>query len=177
VYFGCRDSHMYALDEKSGQKVWSTDMHGSWVISSPAVRDGKVYFATSDSGLFYEADAKSGAVVFSVNFHGWPTFSSPAIAGDIVYVGSWAGTLTGIDLAGQKTAWTFHTDASKRFGPALTKADGTPNYDVAYASDFYDDIVAGFMRLMTVGAIFSSPVVADGTIYVGSTDGDLYALH
>jgi len=169
VYFGCRDSHMYAVDEKSGQKKWATDMHGSWVISSPAVRDGKVYFATSDSGLFYEVDAKSGAVIFSVNFHGWPTFSSPAIAGDMLYVGSWAGTLTGIDLTGQKTAWTFQTEASKQFGPALTKSDGTPNYDVAYASEFYDDIVAGFMRLMSVGAILSSPVVADGTIYVGET--------
>jgi outer membrane protein assembly factor BamB len=32
------------------------------------------------------------------------------------------------------------------------------------------------MRMMTVGAILSSPVVADGVIYVGSTDGNLYAL-
>jgi outer membrane protein assembly factor BamB len=176
VYFGCRDSHLYALDEKSGEKKWAIDMRGSWVIASPAVRDGKVYFATSDSALFDEADAKSGSVVFSVKFHGWPFFSSPSIAGHFAYIGSWAGTLTAIDLVAQKPAWTFHTDGSKRFGPALTKADGTPNYDVAYASEFYDDIVVGFTRMMTVGAILSSPVVADGVIYVGSTDGNLYAL-
>jgi outer membrane protein assembly factor BamB len=152
VYFGCRYSHLYALAEKSGQKKWAIDTHGSWVIASPAVRDGKVYFATSDSALFDEVDAQSGAVVFSVKFHGWPTFSSPAIAGDTVYVGSWAGTLTAIDLVTQKLEWTFHTDASKRFGPALTKTDGSPNYEVAYASDFYDDMVSGFARMMTVDA-------------------------
>jgi outer membrane protein assembly factor BamB len=176
VYFGCRDSHLYALDEQSGRKKWAIDMHGSWVIASPAVRDGKVYFATSDSGLFEQVDAHDGAVDFSVKFHGWPMFSSPAIAGSMAYIGSWAGTLTAIDLVGQKPAWTFATDAAKRFGPALTKTDGSPNYDIAYASDFYDDTVAGFMRMMTVGAILSSPVVADGVIYVGSTDGNLYAL-
>ena len=176
VYFGCRDSHMYAVDEQSGQQKWAIDMHGSWVITSPAVRDGKVYFATSDSGLFYEADAKSGAVGFSLKLHGWPTFASPAISGDMVYLGSWAGTLAGIDLTSQKTVWTYRTDAEKRNGPALTKADGTPNYEAAYASNFYDDIVAGFARMMTAGAILSSPTVANGVIYVGSTDGNLYAL-
>ena len=176
VYFGCRDSHLYAVDEQSGQKKWSLDMKGSWVIVSPAVRDGKVYFATSDSGLFYGVNASDGSTIFSANFHGWPTFASPAIAGDTAYIGSWAGTLTAIDLAKQKKAWTFATDASKRYGPALTNANGTPNYAVAYASDFYDDTVGGFLRMMTVGAILSSPVLADGVIFVGSTDGNVYAL-
>jgi outer membrane protein assembly factor BamB len=176
VYFGCRDSHLYALDEKSGLKKWAIDTHGSWVIGSPAARDGKIYFATSDSALFEVVDAKTGSVDFSLKFHGWPIFSSPAIAGNAVYLGSWAGTLTAVDLVTQKRIWTFHTDGSKRFAPALTKPDGTPNYDVAYASAFYDDIVAGFTRMMTAGAILSSPVVADGVIFVGSTDGNLYAL-
>jgi eukaryotic-like serine/threonine-protein kinase len=176
VYFGCRDSHLYALDERSGEKQWSLDMHGSWVIASPAVRAGKVIYATSDSGLFSEVDANTGASDFTVKFRGWPMFSSPAVAGDLAYIGSWAGTLTAIDLTAQKTAWTFQTDASKRLRPALTNADGTPNYGAAYASSFYDDTVVGFARMMTVGAMLSSPVVADGVIYVGSTDGDLYAL-
>jgi outer membrane protein assembly factor BamB len=94
----------------------------------------------------------------------------------MVYLGSWAGTLAGIDLTSQKTVWTYRTAAEKRNGPALTKADGTPNYEAAYASNFYDDIVAGFARMMTAGAILSSPTVANGVIYVGSTDGNLYAL-
>ena len=50
VYFGCRDSNLYALDARSGEKKWAFNNKGSWVITSPAVRDGKVYFATSDTG-------------------------------------------------------------------------------------------------------------------------------
>ena len=81
VYFGCRDSKFYAVDAATGKERWSFSNKGSWVISSPAVMDGKVYFATSDTGLLHAFDAKSGAPVFSVDFKHWPMFSSPAIAG------------------------------------------------------------------------------------------------
>ena len=48
VYFGCRDSNFYALDARTGEKKWAFNNKGSWVITSPAVQAGKVYFATSD---------------------------------------------------------------------------------------------------------------------------------
>ena len=31
-------------------------------------------------------------------------------------------------------------------------------------------------KMLTVGAILSSPTIVNGTIYVGSTDGNVYAL-
>lgn len=176
VYFGCRDSNFYALDAATGQKIWAFSNHGSWVISSPAVRDGKVYFGTSDSGAFHALDAKTGSPIFSLKFQGWPMFSSPAVAGNMLYIGSHSGKLFAIDLARQNTAWTFATDASKQNGPTYTKPDGTPKYEVAFASDFYDDMIIGVGKMMSVGAILSSPVVVDKVIYVGSTDGNLYAL-
>ncbi len=42
VYFGCRDSKLYALDAATGAKKWAADNKGSWVIGSPAVKDGKL---------------------------------------------------------------------------------------------------------------------------------------
>jgi outer membrane protein assembly factor BamB len=176
VYFGCRDSNFYALDARSGEKKWAFNNKGSWVISSPAVKDGKVYFATSDSGLFYELDARSGSEVFSLKSNGWPMFSSPSIAGDMLYIGSHEGKLLAIDLKTRQFAWKFQTDGSRENGPALTKADGTPNYDVAFTEDFYDALIVGASKMLTVGAILSSPVVVDNVIYVGSADGNLYAL-
>jgi eukaryotic-like serine/threonine-protein kinase len=176
LYFGCRDSHLYALDSSSGRLLWSFPTHGSWVVGSPAVQGPLVYFATSDSSLLYGARSKNGAVVFSRSFNGWPIFSSPAIAGRMLYVGSSAGKLTAIDLDRRSVAWTFQTDGSRRNGGTYTKLDGSPNYELAYRSDFYDDIVVGHDKMMTIGAILSSPVIADHTVYVGSTDGNLYAL-
>ncbi|HEY2467061.1 MAG TPA: PQQ-binding-like beta-propeller repeat protein [Terracidiphilus sp.] len=176
VYFGCRDAHLYALDAKTGEKKWAFGTKGSWVIASPAVRNGKVYFATSDSGLVYGLDAKTGEVVFSLNLQRWPSFSSPAIAGDMLYEGSNSGQLNAVDLVNQKVAWTFATEAAKKNGPAYTKADGSPNYAAAFDSDFYDDLMAGYSRMMMVGPILSSPVVVDNVVYFGGTDGNLYAL-
>jgi outer membrane protein assembly factor BamB len=176
VYFGCRDSKFYALDANTGAQRWAFDNKGSWVITSPAVRDGRVYFATSDTATLYALDAKSGDPVFSLSFNHWPMFSSPAIAGSFLYIGSHQGKLVAIDLASQKTAWTFETEASRRNGPAVTKPDGTPNYEAVFTDSFYETLVIGVNRLMSVGAMLSSPVVVNDTIYVGSTDGFLYAL-
>jgi len=176
VYFGCRDSNFYAVDAGTGQKRWAFSNKGSWVIGSAVVQDGKVYFATSDSALLHALDAKSGVEIFSLDFKKWPLFSSPAIAGGMLYVGSDSGKLFAIDLKTQKQAWEFQSDGARQNGPGLTKPDGTPNYEAAFTDDFYDNMVAGVEKMLSVGAILSSPVVVDGVIYVGSTDGNLYAL-
>jgi outer membrane protein assembly factor BamB len=176
VYFGCRDSNLYAVDATTGEKKWAFNNKGSWVIGSPAVSKGKVYFATSDSGMFHSLDARTGAEVFNLKFT-WPMFSSPAIAGNTLYLGSNEGKLTAVDLTAQKPTWVFQTDDSRLNGPALTNpADGKTNYEAAFRDFYYDDVVVGVDKLLTVGAFLSSPVVVDKTIYIGSTDGYLYAL-
>jgi outer membrane protein assembly factor BamB len=176
VYFGCRDSKVYALDAVTGKERWSFSNQGSWVIASPALLDGKVYFATSDSGLFYALEAKSGTPLFSLSFKNWPMFSSPAIAGGMAYIGSHQGKLLAIDLKTQRVAWTFETESSKKNGPAYTTPDGAPNYEAAFADFFYDDMIIGVQKMMSVGAILSSPAVMGGVLYFGSTDGTIYAL-
>jgi outer membrane protein assembly factor BamB len=176
VYFGCRDSNLYALDARTGEKKWAFNNKGSWVITSPAVQDGKIYFATSDSATVYAVDAKAGTPIFSVKFKQWPFFSSPAIAGGMLYIGSHQGKLIAIDLATQKPAWTFETDTSRQNGPAFTKPDGTPNYEAAFGDSFYDNMIIGVSKMLSVGAMLSSPVVVNNVVYVGSSDGFLYAL-
>ncbi len=176
VYFGCRDSNLYALDASTGEKKWAYNNKGSWVIASPIIYQGNLYFATSDSGMFHAVNAKTGTEIFSLKFSGWPTFSSPAIARGILYVGSHSGKLFAINLAQQKIAWEFQTEGARENGALYTEDDGTPKYEAAYAGDFYDDLIVGVRKLMTVGGIYSSPVLVDGVLYFGSTDGYIYAL-
>jgi len=176
VFFGCRDSHLYALDARTGEKKWAYSANGSWVVGSPAVKNGKVYFPTSDSSTLLAADAKSGQIVHSLGFHGWYLYSSPAIAGNMLYLGSTQGNLVAVDLANLTRVWSFETDGSKERGRNFTNADGTPKSEALYQGNFYDDMVTGVERVMSLGAIISSPVVVDKTVYVGSADGNLYAL-
>jgi len=135
-----------------------------------------VYVPTSDSALLYILDARSGRFLSSLGFNKWYLFSSPAVAGNMLYVGTWQGKLAAIDISTGKLTSSFQTNASKRRAPAYTKPDGTPNFDLLYPSDFYDDMVAGVNRLMSLGAIVSSPIVVGKVVYVGSSDGYLYAL-
>jgi outer membrane protein assembly factor BamB len=37
-------------------------------------------------------------------------------------------------------------------------------------------MMIGMRGMMTLGSVLSSPVVADGIVYFGSTDGHLYAV-
>src|ERR1700722_2574757 len=176
VYFGCRDSKLYALDARTGVERWAFDNKGSWVISSPAVRNGRVYFATSDSALVHALDAKSGAPLFELSFKQGPFFPSPALAGNYLYIGSHAGQVLAIDLKAQKTAWSFATDGARANAAALTKADDTPDYGAATRDSFSDALVISVDRMMSVGAVLSSPVLDGDTLYFGSWDGQLYAL-
>jgi outer membrane protein assembly factor BamB len=177
VYLGCRDSHVYALDAASGAQRWAMSTQGSWVVGSPAVRDGKVYLGTSDTGLFRALDAKTGIVGFTLSFKRWPIFSSPALAGHVAFFGTDEGKLVAVDLRDETVAWEFQTDGSRQHGASLTKTDGSPNYEEGNVDNFYDSLMVGVGRLRGAGAISSSPLVANGVVYFGSADGNVYALN
>jgi eukaryotic-like serine/threonine-protein kinase len=175
VIFGCRDSNLYALDAVTGKQRWLFNNKGSWVITSPVIYEGKVYFATSDTALLHILNAQDGNAVDSIKFH-WPIFASPSIAGNTLYVAGQDGKLVAINLATRAPVWEFQSEGSRANLAALSRPDGTPKYEAAFASDFYDDMVVGVARMRTVGQLLSSPVIAGNTVYIGSTDGSLYAL-
>ena len=177
VYFGCRDGNVYAVDGATGKQKWSFSTNGSWVNNSPAVHEGKVYFGTSIPGVLHVLDAETGAPVFQLPT-GTPLFSSVAIATGTLYMSNFGGKMTAVDLKNQKSAWVFETDAAKQNSPALTNADGSIKLEAVFPSPnlFYDDMVVAVRKLFTMGTILSSPVVVNDVVYVGSMDGNLYAL-
>lgn len=175
VYTGCRDSHLYAIDAATGNEKWRFDANGSWVNSSPAVVDGKVLFATSDSSLYLVADANTGKVITREQGNAL-MFSSPAVAGDVVFIGVLNGSLEARDLASGNLLWTFETDAAKRnAGWALT-AERRFNAPMLFWSTWREAPLVATERQFDVGSIFSSPLVVDGVVFFGSSDGNLYAI-
>jgi outer membrane protein assembly factor BamB len=177
VYFGCRDANVYALDAATGKQKWLFANNGSWVNNSPLVYQGRIYFGTSIPGILHALDARTGATLFQLPT-GTPVFPSMAVAGTTLFVGNFAGTLTAVDLAAEKPIWVFETDGAKQNAKALTTAAGSIKFEAVFASPnlFYDDMVIAVGKLLSMGTILSSPVVVDDTLYLGSTDGNLYAL-
>ena len=175
VYVGCRDSNLYAIDAASGTEKWHVNNNGSWVITSPAVSNGKVYFATSDSSLYQVVDAITGEPAQKQQAKAF-MFSSPAIAGSVVLTGITNGTLEARDRTSGELLWSYQTDTSKQNPRWTLTSDGRFNTGLLYRSGWQESSIATANRMMSVGSIYSSPLIADGTVYCGSNDGNVYAI-
>jgi eukaryotic-like serine/threonine-protein kinase len=175
IYIGCRDSNVYALDARTGEKKWAFNNQGSWVLTSAAVYDGKLYIGTSDTGLLHGLDAATGAKLFTIQTK-FPLYSSPAIANGALFVGAFDGRLLAFDLKTHQPLWVFQTEASKKNAPAYSKPDGSIDFSKLVSTNFYDEMVLAVAKMFTTGAFLSSPVIAGDTLFIGSADGALYAL-
>lgn len=173
VYIGCRDFHLYAVGAKDGAVKWKHKI--TWVIATPTVRDGVVYASTSIPAMFFALDAKTGEEMFKVEFK-LPAFSSPTLAGAMAYVGSFDGKLYAIDLPTRKIAWSFQTQAAKDNVRQPLTPEGDFNPKTMFKSDSFEAMFAAVDALFSIGAITSSPLVEGGVVYVGSADGNVYAL-
>lgn len=175
VFFGCRDSHFYALDAHDGTLLWKRNEFGSWVIGSPALFGGAVYFTTSDEHVFFALDASTGKPLFHDNYATF-AFSSPSIARGVAYYGTFDGLLYAVDARSGKVLDTFATDGAKKHRSSHLDKKGRLDLNTFYPSDTIDGINTGLAKIFALGSIVGSPAIADGVLYVSSTDRTLYAL-
>ncbi|TMC21191.1 MAG: toll/interleukin-1 receptor domain-containing protein, partial [Chloroflexi bacterium] len=100
VYFGSRDSKLYAFDASctSNCKPLWTYLTGDVVGSSPAVANGRVYVGSHDGKLYvFDAACRSSCTPLWTYAADKDIASSPAVAGGMVYVGSYDSNLYAFD--------------------------------------------------------------------------------
>ncbi len=175
VYTGCRDGHVYALDAATGKERWNISTNASWVNASPAVSGGNVYFGTSDSALYQVVDAVSGQPLQQHDVLAY-VFASPSVAGDVVLLGMLNGVLQARDKASGELLWEFRTEASRANRGWVLTADKRFNAAMLFVSTWHEATDVAQDRQASVGSFFSTPLVAAGVVYVGSADGNLYAI-
>ena len=175
VFVGARDGHFHAVDAKTGAVRWTLDNKMGWTIASPAVKDGIVCFPTSDGRRFKAIDAATGAVRIDLQ-NAAVSFSSPAIAGGVAFYGTSDGYLNAVGLTDGTLLARFQTDGSRENGARYTDKDGILRAGPMYPDRTLDGMMIGMRTMMTLGSVLSSPVVAGGVVYFGSTDGHLYAV-
>jgi outer membrane protein assembly factor BamB len=103
-------------------------------------------------------------------------FSSPVVAGDVVLIGVLNGTLQARDLKTGDPLWDFQTEASKQNKGWVLTADRKFNGPMLSYSSWREAPTVATERQFDIGAIFSTPLVMNGVVYFGSTDGNLYAI-
>ncbi|MBK7902509.1 MAG: PQQ-binding-like beta-propeller repeat protein [Proteobacteria bacterium] len=128
------------------------------VVTSPAIVNGVLYIG-SLSGHLYAIDQQTGQEKWNFKSR-MPIASSPAVAGGTVYFVSSAGSLAAIDAATGQPRWVFAHEYEKKF-----EARGLHGYSPAAQTipDAWD-------------VFTSSPAVANGKVYYGSGDGNVYAV-
>jgi hypothetical protein len=86
------------------------------------------------------------------------------------------GTLEARDLKSGELLWDFRPQVSQQNRGWMLTAERKFNLPLLYASNWREAATSAVEREFSVGAIVSSPLIVNGVVYTGSTDGYLYAL-
>lgn len=76
---------MYALDAKTGKKLWVCHFPGE-AMPTGVYDQGFLYIGTGD-GYVYKLDATTGKLVFATDITSFVSMSSPVLAGDNLFLG------------------------------------------------------------------------------------------
>jgi outer membrane protein assembly factor BamB len=93
-----------------------------------------------------------------------------------VYYGTFDGLLYAVNAKSGAIVAQFETDGAKKNRSAHLDASGNVDMRSLYPSSTIDGVNAGIKNIFALGSIVGAPAIADGTLYVSSTDGTLYAL-
>jgi outer membrane protein assembly factor BamB len=131
---------------------------GGKIFSSPVVYGGVVFIGSEDKNL-YALDAAGGAVKWKFATGG-AVHSTPTIYNNAVYFGSFDGYYYSVNAATGALNWKCKTKGEKVNGRVSL-------WTMKPVNEYMDDPFDFFL---------SSPVVHDGVVYFGSSDGNLYAI-
>jgi len=181
VYIGSQDNNVYALNGKTGAKLWSYPISGTGggVSSSPATgtieKYGEVWIGGGD-GIVYNLNSSLGIREWSFGTYA-AVLSSPAFANDLVFVGSNDGHLWALDSLNGMLKWDVSNYGFVTSSPAV--ADGIVYYGNygGYVVALYANNGTELWDHETGGLVHSSPTVVNGVVYVGSGDTNVYALN
>jgi outer membrane protein assembly factor BamB len=178
---------LYAFDPATGQVRWTADTGGPLLFSAPSVAGGKVYVGAFDTetlqGVLRGFDATTGERLWTATTFG-AIQGAPVVVGNTIYVASGFG-IQAFDAATGATLWGVVLPSNAPTTPAVVdgvvyvawEAGGVDALDAATGATIWSTTIR--TQAETIG--FSSPAVANGVLYVGSSDaigtaGKVWAL-
>jgi outer membrane protein assembly factor BamB len=176
VFVGTHSGHssIHAIDASDGEERWRNDASLE-IRGAPAVGNGAVY-AVADA--LYSFDENDGTQLWSCDCvqSGFNERASPKLHEGTVYVGGGPSSPAGvvaIDSSNGKRQWGL--DAPGTVSPVI---DSGRIYFGDASGTLHAVTVAG-ERLWTTDVSnrkLHAPTIADGTVFVSSSDSNLYAV-
>ncbi len=180
IYIGTLAGDLYAVDTTNGQVIWKKNLetnpkwHG--IASSPLIYNGTLYVTTFSDGTLHVLDL-SGNELWNVTTGGEIShYTSPAAYnGMIFFAGNSSGVnaLYSVNETGS-ILWTFTVN-----GKILdTPSTGYGKVFFATSTRLYAvDLNGNEVWSIPFNGTISTPAIAYGNIYVGSSDGKLYSIN
>jgi outer membrane protein assembly factor BamB len=174
-----------AIDKYTGHTFWTRPL-GQLSASTPAVTSNTVYATILDSGhpshpgRVVALNSTTGTIRW---FRSLPSRSesSPLVDHGRVFFGSEDGTVYALDASNGHLAWTYHAGGAVKASPSLSDR-------VLYFGDYSGHVQAISEQtgqrlwvsgsegaLLGSGTFYSTAAVVYGRVFLGNTDGRVYA--
>ena len=187
VYFTSEEPStgvLYKLDAATGALIWKLDLPyeyqftgGTEMIGSPSVAAGLV-FASADLRTYYAVNASTGDVAWTFSDPDAMEFivSSPIYVNGQLYIID-KFSITSLNAANGHTNWSFFTGDELYVSPSY--ADGKIYIVTSQRHIFILDANNNGTKMAsytTPSSSWSSPTIANGRLYVGDHDWNIYCF-
>lgn len=171
-------TRVLALNASTGVLLWTSSIDGWLYWSAPAVEGGFVYAGSTDNYV-YALNASTGALVWNFTYTGSALMSSPVVSEGVVYIGGAA--LYALNASTGEFLWNYTFDNVQPGIGITTHAvvvDGVIYLGSADCGVYALNATSGSLiwSYATGGKISFSPAVDNDTLFVASTDGNVYAF-
>ncbi len=179
------DGVLSAINKQTGHAFWTRRL-GELSAASPAVSSNTVYVTILASG-HHASPGRVVALNYRTGAIRWfrslssPTESSPLLDGGRIFFGSQSGIVYALNAHDGRVLWTYRA-------PGAVKASPTLSGGVLYFGDYSGHVQAISEQtgrrlwlsgsegaLFGSGTFYSTAAVVYGRVFLGNTDGRIYA--
>lgn len=174
IVYGTLDGKIEGVNINNGKKVGRIKIRGNLTATCVAYKENILIARRISQPGFQLYDLMSGHTLWKEKGSG--IFAEPMVHNDNVYYVDFQGRLLCRSLLDGSERWKTELDAQSHTTPAygnelIVVGDDEGN---VYAVDGSSHIV---WKFKTESAVRAGAVVADETVYIGSTDHSFYAIH
>jgi outer membrane protein assembly factor BamB len=179
------DATLHAIDKYTGRDLWSRSL-GALSAATPAVDANTVYATVlsrtpgGETGRVVALDSSNGHIRWSRDLSSRAE-SSPLLDKGRLFFGTQDGTVYSLDARTGKQIWIYHAAGAVKASPSLWNGvlyfgDYSGQVQAVRESDGKQVWISGSEGApLGSGTFYSTPAVIYGRVFLGNTDGRVYA--
>lgn len=169
-----KDRNLYCLDYKSGKQMWKVGFKTGRLWSNPVLSNGRVFVSTSNYEL-YCFNSTNGKQIWSYKHDDYMT--QPCVMANNLFITTYKPELLHLDAQTGKVLSKLELQADN-FAPASVQPDGKVFFGCLDGKVLMYDL--NLQKIVwqhqTQGEIYTTPSIANGKLFVTSSDGKVYCF-